>query len=330
MKTVAFFNNTSGVGKTTLVYHLAFMLRELGANVLVVDLDPQTDLTAAMLDDEAIEPLFTSTPPQTILGAVQPLLDQLGDIGTPHVIKVDEHLWLLPGDPGLSDVEERLSDAWARGLADTHADRHEGLRITTAFHRIIRQAADDRAIDLVLLDLGPALSSLNRAALVAADHVVVPVAADLLSLRGLLSLGPRLRAWRSGWQVRADAETDLPAGAMDPAGYIVLSHPTRRHRTAHAHPRWIDRLPQVYAQAIMGERSPAARTIDDDPHRLATVRTYTSLVPLAHEANKPIFSLTVRDGALGAHGQAVTRAYREFEALAQRIALACDVPLPAR
>ncbi|MCY4627654.1 MAG: ParA family protein, partial [Acidobacteria bacterium] len=41
MKTVAVFNNKGGVGKTSLVYHLAWMYAELGSNVLVADLDPQ-------------------------------------------------------------------------------------------------------------------------------------------------------------------------------------------------------------------------------------------------------------------------------------------------
>ncbi|HKO56258.1 MAG TPA: ParA family protein, partial [Thermoanaerobaculia bacterium] len=45
MKTVAFFNNKGGVGKTTLVYHVASMMADRGETVLVVDLDPQANLT---------------------------------------------------------------------------------------------------------------------------------------------------------------------------------------------------------------------------------------------------------------------------------------------
>ncbi|MHC1595014.1 MAG: ParA family protein [Methanotrichaceae archaeon] len=46
---VAFFNNKGGVGKTSLVYHLAWMYADLGLKVLVADLDPQANLTAAFL-----------------------------------------------------------------------------------------------------------------------------------------------------------------------------------------------------------------------------------------------------------------------------------------
>ena len=46
MKSIAFFNNKGGVGKTSLIYHLAWMFAERGVNVLAVDLDPQANLTS--------------------------------------------------------------------------------------------------------------------------------------------------------------------------------------------------------------------------------------------------------------------------------------------
>ena len=50
MKTIAFFNNEGGVGKTSLVYHLAWMYADLGLSVLAADLDPQANLTTMFLD----------------------------------------------------------------------------------------------------------------------------------------------------------------------------------------------------------------------------------------------------------------------------------------
>ena len=55
---LTFFNNKSGVGKTSLVYHAAWMLSELDRTVLVVDLDPQANLTAAFLDEDALAELW--------------------------------------------------------------------------------------------------------------------------------------------------------------------------------------------------------------------------------------------------------------------------------
>ena len=59
MKTLVLFNNKGGVGKTTLVYHLAHMLARLGHRTLAVDLDPQANLTSAFFDDERLEKIWT-------------------------------------------------------------------------------------------------------------------------------------------------------------------------------------------------------------------------------------------------------------------------------
>ena len=81
MKTVTVFNTTRGVGITLLVYHLAWMFRELGYRVIMVDLDPQSNLTSAFLEDEELEKLWPDGPhPQTILGALDKLINRLGDM----------------------------------------------------------------------------------------------------------------------------------------------------------------------------------------------------------------------------------------------------------
>ena len=55
MKTIAFFNNKGGVGKTTLVYHLSWMYAELGYSVVAADLDPQANLSAVFLSEDRLE-----------------------------------------------------------------------------------------------------------------------------------------------------------------------------------------------------------------------------------------------------------------------------------
>src|SRR5438477_467018 len=93
LKTIAFFNNKGGVGKTTLVYHLSWMLYELGYRVLAVDLDPQSNLTTAFLTDEELLQIWPEEgTPRSILGALQPLRDHLGDLSRPN-------LWSLCNDP---------------------------------------------------------------------------------------------------------------------------------------------------------------------------------------------------------------------------------------
>lgn len=194
----------------------------------------------------------------------------------------------------------------------------------SAFWRIITGAAKRHGSTLVLIDVGPNLGAINRSALVAADHVVIPLSPDLFSLQGLRNLGPTLRRWRAEWSERLlknpEPKLALPAGNMEPAGYVVLQHGVRLDRPVRAYDRWIRRIPQVYAESVLGEptASPPASVVDD-PNCLALLKHYHSLVPMGEEQRKPIFHLKPADGALGAHQQAVHRAYGDFRQLADAI-----------
>ncbi|MCC7380874.1 MAG: AAA family ATPase [Deltaproteobacteria bacterium] len=329
MKTIAFFNNKGGVGKTTLTYHLAWMLHHLGVRVVVADLDPQANLTAAFLDDETIEARWSASPPRTVFGALAPLIERLGDVGQPAVEEIDG-IGLVVGDLSLSAFEDRLAQAWPACLDDNAANARDAFRVTTAFHRLVKAAAESRGAEIVLLDVGPNLGALNRAALVAADAVVVPLAADLFSLRGLRNLGPALREWREGWrsrQARPHAQgLSLPSGAMDPIGYVVLQHAAKKaNEPARAYHRWIDRFPGAFHEELLGDRPP----LGPDPYQLALLRHYRSLLPLSLEARKPVFDLKAADGAIGSHAATAKDAYAAFEHLARTIAGRAGVSLPA-
>ena len=81
MTTIAFFNNKGGVGKTTLVYHVAWMCAELGLSVLAVDLDPQANLTTMFLPEDELEELWPENGPnRSILSCITPIIDGEGDI----------------------------------------------------------------------------------------------------------------------------------------------------------------------------------------------------------------------------------------------------------
>jgi cellulose biosynthesis protein BcsQ len=175
MKTVAFFNNKGGVGKTSMVYHLAWMFHELGRRVLAIDLDPQSNLTSAFLDEPELEALWPDGEhPRTILGAIDPLIQSLGDINEVETIRMVSGLHLIAGDLGLSTYEDRLSSGWRSCLEDNPATAGDGFRVMTSFHRIIGSAALRQQAELVLIDVGPNVGAMNRAALVAADYVVIP------------------------------------------------------------------------------------------------------------------------------------------------------------
>lgn len=322
---LTFFNNKSGVGKTSLVYHLAWMLSETGHRVLACDLDPQANLTAAFLADRRLEELWTvedtSQGGRTIMQCVRPLLG-VGDLRPPKLEKVSSELSILPGSLALAGFEDALSEVWPKAL---DSEVYRPFRVLTAFSTVMRDGARQMDASIVLADVGPNLGAINRSALIASDFIVVPLGADLYSLQGLRNLGPTLRKWRESWKKRLDhwqeAEFPLPRGEMAPVGYVVQQHSVRLQRPVRAYDKWVNRMPGEYARNLLGEKSgPFPETPNADARCLATIKHFRSLVPLAQEARKPIFHLTPADGAIGSHAAAVVDARRDFRALADKIA----------
>lgn len=329
MKTIAFFNNKGGVGTTTLTYHVAWMFNRLGARVLVADLDPQANLTSTFLHHSALERHWDAIPPESVFGALQPLIDRLGDFAEPHIDRVDG-IGIIPGDLALSTLEDRFALAWAACFDDDAATAADAFRVMSSFYRLVASGADRIKADVVLIDVGPSLGALNRAALVAADCVVIPLATRLSPLRALRSLGPVLREWRAGWQKRLErgrvpADLRLPSGLMDPIGYVVLHHAaTMVFEPARAYSRWSDRFPDEFRKSVLGNSEPAS----SDEQRIATVRHFRGLLPMALEARKPVFELTVADGAIGSNAPTVNDAWVSFAALTREIARRAGIVLP--
>ncbi len=320
MKTVAFFNNKGGVGQTSLVYHLAWMFAERGRRVIAADLDPQANLSGMFLTEETLEEMSNDPARKTINDDIAPLFDGTGDIASaPHVEEIGERIGLLTGDLGLSGQEDDLSSQWPLCL-----DRNpRAFRVTTAFARLICRAGTGFDADLALVDVAPNLGALNRASLVACDHVIVPLAPDLFSLQGLRNVGPTLRIWREAWSERRakkpeDLELDLPPGSMQPAGYVIVRHSIRNYRPAKTFAR-IEEIPGEYRQSVVQAGDCSADSASVDPHLLAHLKDYRALMPLAQEASKPMFMLVSADGAIGGYQTAVQDCYREFRDLALKI-----------
>ncbi len=318
MKNVAFFNNKGGVGKTSLVYHIAWMLSLNGISVLVADLDPQANATSIFLEEELIDKIWHSSEPATASKAVRSLRKNVGDVAQPHPLKIADNLHLLAGDLDLAEFEDQLSETWPKCL-----DRDErAFRVTTALSRVVASAGQRAKANVALIDVGPNLGAINRAALIASDHVILPISPDLFAIRGLENVGPKLRAWRENWSDRKSRAPDdldfvLPSGEMRPIGYVISRYSVFARGPVKTYKKWLDRAPDVYANSVLNNKS--SSDIDNDANLLATLKDYRSLMPLAQEARKPMFSLRPSDGAIGGHQAAVRECYDDFYQLSKEI-----------
>lgn len=327
---IAFFNNKGGVGKTSLVYHLAWMYFDLGLNVIAADLDPQANLTAAFIDEDRLEEVWEGNNSyNTIFRCVQPLLKGIGDIAMPELERIEDGLSLFIGDLQLSGFEDELSSQWP----DCLDGKERAFRVISAFWRLLDRAANQSSADLVLVDLGPNLGAINRAALIAADYIIVPLSPDLFSLQGLKNLGPTVARWRKEWEARIEKnpanDLELPQGRMEAIGYIILQHGVRFDRPVKAFQRWIERIPIIYQDKVLQNPQTQVFDVASDPNRLALIKHYQSLRQMAQESHKPIFHLKPADGAIGAHLSAVRNVYFDFKELAEKIASQVELPLPS-
>jgi cellulose biosynthesis protein BcsQ len=310
---LTFFNNKGGVGKTSLLYHLAWMFAELDKRVVAVDLDPQANLTAAFLDEEQIETLWSNA----------------SDSTTPQLQKIAPDLYLIPSDAALSTYEEILSNEWLNSMGDNNLYR--SMRILSSFWQVIQMAANKVEADMILVDTGPNLGAINRSVLIATDYVIIPLGTDLFSLQGLKNLGPTLRSWNNQWQKRLDNWTNspeakqhpdwkLPQGKMQSIGYLCQQYRLLLERPIKVYDKWANRIPVVYREYVLNKPEETDIKPADDPYCLAIIKHYWSLIPMGQEHRVPIFKLTAANGAIGSHALAVQAAKQDFKQLAQVIA----------
>lgn len=324
MKTITFFNNKGGVGKTTTVYHVAWMLSEMGIRSIVIDLDPQSNLTSMFLSADRLEAVYEAEEPSTVLKAIEPVIS--GEPYEPvHIEEITENLGLILGDLALSTFEDKLSDAWLKCLdGDIYS-----FRMMSIFNTILNDAATRFQAEYALVDAGPNLGAINRAILLSSDYMVIPVASDLFSLQGIKNIGTTLDTWKQQWDNRLEQRPDkvkfsISAGSIKPAGYIVMQYSAKESRPVQSYLRWANRIPQVFGKYVSGEIPSTECTVENDPYCIALLKHYRSLAPMSMEVHKPIFLLKPADGAIGAHLYAVKKSYEEFRTLVAAIIERCQ------
>lgn len=320
MKSLVLFNNEGGVGKTTLTFNIASMMARQGLKVVLLDFDPQCNLSAIALEEEKLVELWDRDEESgaTVASAIDLVRRGKGDVHTPALIEIAPNLWLLPGDLSLSRFEQALAESWGQVHQQ---DNERALHVTTALHRLALRARDQIRADVLLIDVGPNLGALNRSALLAANIVIMPVAPDLFSLQGLKNIGPTLEEWRTDWQRIHDKEKQKPqVENFEPKGYILQQHLARVDRPVRAYAEWSTRVPGVFYEHVLRQpRSKWPARYEQDPYCLAMLKHFASLVPFAQLARKPIFELKQADGISGGQIQSVARARAEFEALVDKI-----------
>jgi chromosome partitioning protein len=200
-KLISVFNNKGGVGKSTICWNLADALGRMGKKILLVDFDPQCNLSIAVLGEKIfVETLPTQNQPYgtTIRSFLQRFLQNTGG----------EEIFLHQGKYTHPNVSLVAGDFWLNVYADSlnvGADLLTGTGLSryVALQKIVA-SAEDRAggqFDYCIIDLPPSFGALVRAAFYSSDYYIVPCTSDNFSVYCVGLIGQMVPSFINDWQM---------------------------------------------------------------------------------------------------------------------------------
>ncbi|CAI8906161.1 chromosome partitioning protein [Pseudomonas chlororaphis] len=312
-KSICFFNNKGGVGKTTLVANLAAELTlNHGKKVLVIDADPQCNLTQYVLTDEDFLKIYTSKDPHTIYSVIHPLSTGRGYTTDLPISKTKNFGFdVIIGDPRLALKEDLLAQDWR----EAKAGGIRGLRTTLVFHNVIEQAKN---YDYIFFDMGPSLGAINRAILLAVDFFLVPMAIDIFSSWALTNIGEAVKVWEKDLEFgmrNSEDPSELPAVTMKKLrflGYVTQQHKERKEneatRIVEAYNNISKKLPEIVSKNLSNFYP---KTLN--PH-IGEIKHLASLAPKSQTLHQPMINVT----AVGSYSSMRKQAREIYSGLAAR------------
>mgnify|MGYP001060196654 CR=1 FL=1 len=306
-KATCFFNNKGGVGKTTLVANLAAELAlNFGARVLVVDGDPQCNLTQYVLGEEDAVAIYANkdSEPDSVYSVIRPLSlgKGYGDrlpIRTAPSFGFD----IIVGDPRLALQEDLLAQDWR----DAKAGGMRGIRTTFVFADVVSKAKGLN-YDFVFFDMGPSLGAINRSILLAMDFFVVPMAIDIFSMWAIKNIGTTVAVWQRELKVGmtlAEEPNELSTSEqlrdLRFLGYVTQQHKERGGSEpdpdAGDDEAMRKRIVQAYLDISTGFPEEIKKHLNGfydltkmDPH-LGDIRHLGSLAPRSQSQHTPMISV---------------------------------------
>lgn len=306
---IALFNHKGGVSKTTTTFNLGWMLASKGKKVILVDTDPQCNLTGSALgagtekDEARIERIY-NTGSNIKTGLAPAFESRPKAIEAVDCIPLEgqEGLFLLPGHVGLAEYEVTL------GIAQELSGSIQTLQnLPGAITDLLDKTAAKFNADYILIDMSPSLGAINQNILMTSDFFLVPTTADFFSVMAIDSLSKMLPKWYA-WAKKAsslpilrDAAYPFPEVKLKFLGTIVQNYRIIRGKETAAFQIWIDKIQQAVANKLVPtlEKNnlllPKENYINEGMEEhltLAKISNFNSLIALSQEHGTPIYALT--------------------------------------
>lgn len=302
-KRLVIFNHKGGVSKTTSAYNIGWMISKR-ANVLLVDADPQCNLTSLILGDD-FEPYYleSHTMSQNLKDGVSPAFS-----GKPIPIKAVEckspsrapNLFLLSGHANLSEYDAALTFAQTSNNAITTLQNLPG-----AFSELLRLTEEKYNIDYTIIDLNPGLSAINQNLFLISDAFIIPTNPDpfsIMALETLKTVLPRWTTWKKGAvELFADLAYPLPQGVPKFLGSLIQRFNIRKGRAAAPYRDNISEIKQITREKFFNALAPIGMTLDasaygaslaQDGYCLSEIPDFQGLLPKSYSVGVPVFELS--------------------------------------
>ncbi|MCK4827976.1 AAA family ATPase [bacterium] len=304
MKVISLFNHKGGVSKTTTAFNLGWMLAEMGHKTLVVDADPQCNLTALVLDYNAIEDIedyYVKNPGCDLSTGLDPVMSgRLIPLqpGLPTNTS-NENLFLYCGNLALSEIETQISVALSTSIA-IPAIRN----IPGSIGALLRITAKKLNFEYIIIDMSPSVGALNECLLMSSDYFIVPTSPDFFCAQAIKSLSNVLPRWNREIKTFRDNNIDysIPTNPPKFLGFISQRYRPRSGAPAKSFQRWIDIIKETVKKELIPALSPLGMTVGlgdfqkcvsgDEPYNLANVADFNSLIAQSQKHNVPIFALS--------------------------------------
>ncbi len=326
-KKLVFFNNKGGVGKSTLAYNTAVQFANKGYKTVLIDLDPQCNLSRLALGEEYYENTIFSSTSKTIYDVLKGVIEGGSDIDLTAVFEpakgAKNNLLLLRGDMRLSEYESVL----ASGYSDAAAGRQLGYFQTSAIDRFLRYKGLNEQVDIFVIDTSPTLGLLNRIILLGSDYFVVPLMPDALSLQGIENLGRVFEKWKNEWKITGQAV----AGSIETQyvlngeglfiGYILNSYNVYGQQPIRDHRKWIDQVPGRVKEFLSEKHCRNGLVAKSSEVSLHDIQDYGRLPALTHEYGCAIFDIDPAKAEAAQLGtrENIEKSKKEFDELSDNI-----------
>lgn len=309
VKKIALFNHKGGVSKTTTTFNLGWMLATKGYRVILVDTDPQCNLTGMALgeatedDEDRIEEIY-NTRSNIKTGLAPAFESQPRAIEAVDCIQIGDQngLFLLPGHVGFAEYEVTL------GIAQELSGSIQALKnLPGAITDLLNKTANKFEADYILIDMSPSLGAINQNLLMTSDFFIVPTTADFFSLMAIDSLSKVLPKWydwakkASSLPILKQASYPFPDITLKFLGIIIQNYRIYAGKETAGFRKWIqniqDDVSNNFVPILQTNNMMLPETVYTDiemnhSYCLTQIANFNSLIALSQKYRTPIYDLT--------------------------------------